>query len=136
MCAAEIATILITGINGINDIRKREIFFLPTVLAGIAGMLYSISCGADLLKILGGLLPGLVVLALAILLNGQMGLGDAVVVMALGTWRDMTAVFIILISGLMAAAVVGGIYLMKGRHKKELPFIIFLFIGSLVEILI
>lgn len=136
MCIGSVVTIVMLGINSVQDLRKREILLMPTVLTFIAGLTYSALNGRTVFWILADMFPGAAVLALSLLFKGQIGMGDAIVVLSAGAWNDMFSTFFILTSALAAAAAVGGVCLMRRQNRKELPFIPFLLAGCFVELLL
>jgi leader peptidase (prepilin peptidase)/N-methyltransferase len=136
MRVAEAAVICMTVINSIQDIRKKEILLIPTVLAGAAGAVWTALNGRPAGSMLLGFVPGALVLVLSILSKGRVGSGDAVVIMALGTWLGIAAAAGILLTALLAAAAAGAVYMAKGGRKKEMPFIPFLAAGCVLYILI
>ena len=131
MCVGELALLVITGTNGIWDVRKKEIFLVPTVIAGLGGVIFSILSGRNCVEILMAFIPGLIVLAAAALSEGGIGAGDAVVVFAIGAWEGVISTFILLALSLIFAFATAMICFLTGRRQKELPFVPFLFAAGL-----
>ena len=133
MCVGELALLLITGINGIWDVRKKEIFLIPTVIAGIGGVFFSILSGESCVEVLTAFFPGLIVLAAAAFSEGGIGAGDAVVVLAIGAWEGVISTFIVLAISLMLAFVAAMLCFLTGRRQKEMPFVPFLFAAGVLH---
>lgn len=131
MFIARIVTILTAGINSVQDIRKKEIFLIPTSISFMAGIIYSMLRDISVLAVMASVFPGFIVLAISLLFKGQVGLGDAAVVLSIGIWNGLFFTFFILISALTAASAVGGIFFLRGIKNKELPFVPFLFAGCI-----
>ncbi len=136
MYVGSIIVILLTGINSIQDIRKREIFFFLTIAVGVAGVIWSLSQGANFSEIMIAFVPGIMLILLSVLTKGKIGIGDAVILLAIGCWRDVYYVFFVLLTALMIASAAGIFCIINKKRKIELPFVPFLFAGCLLRILL
>lgn len=135
--------------DGIQDLRKREICFWLTVLAGGAGMLYRLaSCflvwqaegvseGINCLSAIGtALLPGAVILLLSAWTGGRIGFGDGLSVILIGSWLLAGEVLLILLFAAILIFPVAFVLAVKDfpeRKKTELPFLPVLFLAYLLE---
>lgn len=116
---------------GWKDLRKREIpLFLTALFAG-GGLLYSLSAQRQAVDYLIPAGIGLMFLALGFLTGGGMGLGDAWVLLALGTVLDTGEYMATLCAAVFLAAVWAGVLLaaFKKNRKTEIPFVPFLLLG-------
>ena len=131
MCVGRIVTILTTGINSVQDIRKKEIFLIPTSISFAVGIIYSLLAGISVSIVLSSMLPGFMVLAISLMFKGQVGLGDAAVVLSVGIWNGLFFTFFILLLALAAASAVCVIFFVRGIKNRELPFVPFLLAGCI-----
>ncbi len=132
MCIDKIIPAVLLGINSIQDVRKKEIFLIPTAIGAAGGFVFAAFSDKALIEILISYLPGIMLLFLAGLLKGQIGLGDALQVAALGGWMSTAAVFCILIFGFFAAGIFGGMYRLCGGRNQEMPLVPFLLLGNVL----
>ena len=145
MPALEITAVLLAA-NSISDIRRKEILLLPTILAGAAGAVRILlgtgspaGLSADtgrLWQLLAALFPGMCLMGISAASGGRIGMGDALVVCAAGTWAGAEPI----LSGLFLAflLVPAAALLLRSRKKrvKELPFIPFLCAGFLIQVIL
>ena len=136
MCVEWITTIIMTGLNSVRDFRKREIFLVPTLLCGAAGLIFALVRQEDpLLLIMASYVPGLLMLLFSILSGGALGRGDAFAGLALGGWLTWEHVFMTVCTGFLGAGIWAGILLIRGKNgKKELPFVPFLLAGEILTL--
>jgi leader peptidase (prepilin peptidase)/N-methyltransferase len=122
------------AVNGIMDIRSREISLWITGIYAAAGLLWRFCAGTLTWEILFSLIPGILCLGAAKLTGEKVGYGDGFLLLALGcylVWEDMLLLC-------MAAVICGGIWglvLIIFFHKNkdyEIPFVPFLFLGDLI----
>ena len=121
------------GVLSVIDIKNKK---LPTSLIGIFAIVcfilrcfQGISTGSFIL----GLLPGIVLLLLAISSGEKIGIGDALVVGILGIGYAIENVISILGISLFLIAIwaMGLLIIKKANKKTELPFLPYLFVGHL-----
>ena len=131
-------TVLFLVRNTFLDIRRREISAVSAIALSITGIGFAIVQKPGLLAFFLPVGIGCVFLALSILTEGKLGMGDAWVLIALGTMLELQRYVIVLLTGLLLASV-WSVYLMLFRKKKrteEIPFLPFLLIGYLGGLLI
>ena len=131
-----IVAVLLTGINSIQDIRKKEIYFFVTVAVGVVGIIYSLANGVHLVSLAAAFVPALILVALSLLTKDHIGMGDAIIAFAIGCWCDLYYVAFVLLAALLFVSVFGMICFMRGKHKTELPFVPFVFAGCLLKTLL
>ena len=93
-----------------------------------------LSAGAGVVShatvILIALLPGLVLLGMAIASRGKVGIGDALVLFALAAWGEAEAPAWTLLFALLLVPVAAVIF--KKKKHAEIPFVPFLLAGYLM----
>ena len=147
---SRIVCLCLLGVNSIRDIRKREIFLVPTILVGVAGIARILwiyyaerraSVGAtdpnipvpgNAGMLLVALLPGIVLFLTAILSNGKVGGGDALVLLALGAWTEPEVPACTLAFALLMAPIAA--MFRKQKKDPEVPFIPFLLAGYMLAL--
>lgn len=132
-----ICTLVFLSGNAWRDWRKREIS--PSLLAvySIGGILCSI---LEKRAVTDWMLPlgiGVLVLAFGFLTRGGIGIGDGLLLLALGSLLDADSYVRTLVIGLLLSAFFSGILLvvMKKSRKTEIPLVPFLlagYIGGLI----
>ncbi len=120
-------------INAWTDWKRKEIDMLYTILFVAIGIIYKQAVHG--VHYWSGMIPGLILVVLSVICRQHIGLGDGVIVMAVGWMCGFTLVCSILMGGFLLAAGVGVIYCVKEKKRNvELPFVPF-FLGSyLLEI--
>ena len=119
----ETGILIFLGVNSWTDIRKREISLIFTGIFAIAGIIWRLSgkgVSVEILPVAGvGLLFA--------------GMGDCLVLLALGTVMDMGDFFLMLLGAVFSSAVYAGILLviLKKNRNTEIPFVPFLLMGYL-----
>ena len=135
MYVGSIVAVLLTGINSIQDIRKKEIFFFVTMAAGIIGIIYSLTGGTRLSALIMAFIPALILVMLSILTKDQIGMGDAIIVFAIGCWCDIYYVAFVLLVAFVFVSAVGIVLFIKGMRNTEIPFVPFIFAGCLLRMI-
>lgn len=135
MHVGSIVAVLLTGINSIQDIRKKEIFLFLTVGVGVAGIVYSLADGTNFSSLIMAFIPAFILAALSILTKDQIGMGDAIIAFAIGCWCDLYYVAFVMLSALVFVSVFGIICFTAGRRKTEIPFIPFVFAGCILRMI-
>ena len=138
MLFREGAALLLLAAAALSDLRSQVIHTVPVLAAGAAGALLTLLTDADASFWFAGFVPGALFLAMSLLTKGGIGLGDGLVLLALGAWLPvdllLSALFCALLAGSAAA-----VYLLTIRHSgrnRTFPFIPFLFGGMLFACLV
>lgn len=129
---------LLLGILAWIDIRTKKIpFILVGVLAAVMfgmrvfSLKIGIEAGAWLVRLFAGLLPGGISLLCSYITKGKIGVGDGLVLTALGFGLEFRSVMLLWSMALCMAAVLAMLLLVlkKAGKKTELPFVPCLFLG-------
>lgn len=135
----DMINLLLLGLNCWGDIKKREIYLIPTILYGLLGLILQLyELKSIHLGLLTGMIPGLFLLMTGMVSSGKVGYGDGILVLALGIWIGFFKCLMTLTTGLLLAAIWSAFSLVIKRFKKDdqIPFIPFLFFGYLVRLII
>ena len=133
---AEMAALVLLGANAIQDARKREMLPWATLLGALLGGGLAYRQGIRPAEFAFGLAAGLCLMGLSGLSKGAVGMGDGLVVTALGCLLRWERVWESLLAGLLLCA--GAAFLcLAGKRGKEqtLPFLPFLLAGHLLCLL-
>ena len=124
-------------IQGLWDYRQRLIPTRVSVVAGIIGVVISWITERSLIDFIVACLPGILCLCIARLTNQVIGYGDGIVLCSLGTICSLEEILHILMMAFFWGGVVAIVLLVIFRKKGnyEIPFVPFLFIGWLVDML-
>lgn len=129
---------LLLGILAWIDIQTKKV---PLILIGVlAAMMlsvriasFSMDTGAGMwfAKLSVGLLPGGISLFCSYITKGQLGIGDGLILAALGLGLEFRNVVLLWVMAFCMAAVLAMFLLIlkKARKKTEIPFVPFLFLG-------
>ncbi len=126
-----VVALVFLGINAWTDWKKQQISLWTTGVVGIVGFLWAWHDGLINPLYLLGVAMGLCVIGVSFLTGGEIGMGDGLVILALGTILKWEQLILSLILGLLGCAVSAG-YLVVVRHKGKktrIPFIPYLFFG-------
>ena len=128
------AVFIFLGDGALRDIKTREISLPVTVLAGVLGILYAALGGEMMLADrLLSVLPGLILLATALISRGRAGMGDALTMLACSGFLSGNESLEMLVFGSIAAAIWSGVLLVRGRRGDEqIPFVPFLLVGAVM----
>lgn len=137
-CVKEICVIGFLGINSWIDIRKRQVSLPLIVMFAVWGIIWTIYSKTDFFDFLICVGTGIIFVGTSILTEGAVGMGDGLLIMALGTAMCKEEFFSMLFIGMICSAVWSGIMLVIFRKKRhtEIPFVPFLMAGYLGGILI
>lgn len=118
----------------VEDVRHKKISLFPIIIMGMTLMGLALWEGKDFLFIFIGLIPGLMAMLLSVLTKGGMGMGDAVLLMAVGVYLGLWDGLAVLMLGLLLSSLTAIILLVlrKAHLKTELPFVPFYFGGIVV----
>ncbi|MCF0133317.1 MAG: prepilin peptidase [Blautia sp.] len=136
----EAVLLLYLIINSLTDIRKRQICMPCVICMAVSGVFRVI------MEIFGNrfewqlflpLLIGTVMLILSIWTKSAIGMGDALLLLALGLWMSMEELLIVMLLGTAGSGIYGALLLAVCRRKKEdtIPFVPFLlggYVGGLL----
>ena len=130
ICTA--AAVILLAVNAVQDIRKREIFLMFTVVMAAAGAVFSLVSGsAGPAELLLSALPGVFLAAFSFLSDGGAGMGDAIVLAALGTWEGPQDVWTVFMISLLFSSAAAVILIVKGKSRAGIPFVPFVLAGYL-----
>ncbi|WP_158589569.1 prepilin peptidase [Butyrivibrio sp. CB08] len=137
----EIGILLILIISSIEDIRKKEILLWEIGTCGIVSVVrVLLDCTSGMFDpgmLALSVLPGAVLLVLALVTRQGIGFGDGLIILsmgpALGAWGIMAAV----VTALFASSLFSGTLLILRRagKKTKIAFMPFLALGSIVTML-
>ncbi|MCQ2509451.1 MAG: prepilin peptidase [Lachnospiraceae bacterium] len=136
MTAERFVLLVFLGINAVEDIRKKEILLVPTLLYGFPVLWHTLISAGEWNMLLTGCIPGLILLAFSLLSKGQVGLGDVWIVLVMGLQLGFTATLGILWGAIFLLSVWGFLFQsVKGKtdcEKLVLPMVPFLFLAMLL----
>ncbi len=131
MQGAKIAVTVFLTVNSINDIRKGEIFLIPSAAMLVSGLLISVFVynvsSADVIK---AIIPGIILMLLSALCKGRIGCGDGVIVCASGAWLGIEETLYMLTAAFFTASIAGIVLILSGSKKQTLPFVPFMLLGE------
>ena len=130
---------LFLSIGTVSDIRKRTLPVFLIVVFGAIGLLISLT--ADPLNTctvtgwVSALLPGAVFIGISLISEGKKGMGDALAMLVIGIFLGGRESVLSILYAMLAASVVsiGLLAFKKASRKTELPFMLFLFLGCILE---
>lgn len=129
--------LMILAVNAWSDIRRKQISMLSV------GALFAAGIVGNILKTGGrqanfwGLVPGIVTAVISLATHGAAGMGDALLLLALGTVLTLEELMNMLCAALIFCALTALVLVVMFRKKKNmtLPFVPFLlagYIGGLI----
>lgn len=129
---------LFLGGLAVADLKYKKISVIPVIIMGVLLFFLRGLEGIRIPELVGGLLPGGGMLLLAYLSGEALGVGDGLVLFALGMGYQADKILVMLFVALVSAAVVSVVLLLlkKAGRKSEIPFLPFLFLGWLVGVMI
>ncbi|WP_230398759.1 prepilin peptidase [Novisyntrophococcus fermenticellae] len=130
-----IVTLGLLTVNTWRDIRRREIYLLPTVFYGIWGLILTFYSGNIFhWEVIADLLPGLILLLIGKVSGGKVGYGDGLLVLSFGVWNGFKNCIFTLAAALMLAFLWSAFSLLKKSLNKnsEIPFVPFLLISYIL----
>lgn len=129
------ASLLQLGYLSARDIKTKTIPAIPVCVGGMAGVCYFIAGGEwNLSRIMGAILPGIILLAASLFTKEKIGYGDGMTVLVLGLWTGgifcgMTVWLSICLTGFFA------FWRLIRRSKEPIPFLPFLLAAMEVQLL-
>lgn len=137
MSSSELCMVVFLGINTWTDIRKREIC-LPVFLLFLAGgILWRIKVGTVYPEGILSLGIGVVAAIASVLSRGKVGMGDGLMIFAMGSVLNAGELIEILCLSFLLCGIYAGLQLglLKKKRNTEIPFVPFLLVGYLGGIL-
>lgn len=135
----EIIKIVVLGvfllIEGIRDLQKHKVSMITVMIAGILGVIFQFGIIQENgLKIIGGILIGIVLLLLAKMTREKIGYGDGWIFVVTGIYMGFRNNMYLLLLSLFWASLVSICLLVfkKVNKKTELPFVSFVLPGYLL----
>ena len=127
----QIFVLAFLGINSWKDIRKREVSLLATGIFAVIGIINALWHGTIFWEWIGAVGFGTALIALSVVSKGAVGMGDGLVLAALGTVLTFGELLGVFMMGLLCCSVWGIILLILPRtgRKTEIPFVPFLLLG-------
>jgi len=139
----EIIKIVVLGvfllIEGIRDLQKHKVSMITVMIAGILGVIFQFGIIQENgLKIIGGILIGIVLLSLAKITREKIGYGDGWIFVVTGIYLGFHSNMYLLLLSLFLASLVSICLLVfkKVNKKTELPFVSFILPGYLLLLVI
>lgn len=138
------SVILILFILSVWDIKKQKIPIGILVAAGLAAVIFRIIFTVteiaefSFIGMMIAFIPGSIFLVLSFATREQIGYGDGIVLCMIGILCSFRKVMMILGIGLCLSSVVSMVLLIlrKGDRYTTLPFLPFLWIGAVLEMII
>lgn len=129
----EAGILIFLGVNSWTDIRKREVSLGFTGIFAVAGIIWRLFSKGSLVEILPVAGVGLLFTGISVITGGALGMGDSLVLLALGTVMNMGDFFPMLLGAIFSSAACAGILLgiLKKSRNTEIPFVPFLLLGYL-----
>lgn len=125
-------------VNAVSDIKRKRICFTFTLVYLVTGMcfwVYRFCCGEEnsWMIWLGALVPGVFLCLLSWMSHGNIGMGDGIILLALGVWHGFEFTAEALIIALFAVSVYAGylILVQRAGRKRQIPFVPFVLLGAI-----
>ena len=128
------AIFMLTGLS-VSDLKSRTIPVLPVLLfAAVMGVVHVLSGDLPALRILAGMLPGLLLLVVSLASGTSIGTGDGIAVAACGAAIGFSSEFASLTAALLLCCAYSAVLLIrrKAGRKDTLPFLPFLTAGHML----
>lgn len=116
------------------DLKWKKVWTLPVVILSVLALVYRIWFGTTVFELLFGLVPGGIMILLSYATRESIGIGDGLVLGALGLFCGIKKTVAVLGMALVLVAMLAVILLImrKAGRKTELPFLPFLCAGYLL----
>ena len=133
MKTAEWIGLVMLGCNAVQDIRKREIILAPTLAAAAAGIVWRITSGQpDNGGSVMAVLPGILLMLLALATAGKVGCGDGIVLLTAGIWNGFPRILYIAAGGVFLSAAAAGVLLIGRSRIRSIPMVPFFLAGAIL----
>lgn len=138
MSIREICMAIFLGINAWTDIRKREICFPVICMFLAGGIIWRITDGTFYPNGLISMGIGCIAAAISVLSRGSVGMGDGLLILAMGSAANIGELLGTLCMALLLCGIYAGLQLwvFKKKRDTEIPFVPFLLAGYLGGILL
>lgn len=127
----EACVLVLLGWNAWTDLKKKQISLVSVGVFSCYGVLQAVLGGEMGWKYFASLGVGVFFLLIGMMTKGALGLGDGLLLMALGTVLDPEELLMVSLIGLLLCAMAALVLLVvfrKGRNA-EIPFVPFLLAG-------
>ncbi len=123
-------------ISSVTDIRSREV--KPAVLAVfgiIAVILYTVTVPVGLFEEAAGIIIGLTFVALSLITEGKIGLGDGLLMTVTGLYLGGRQNAFLIMTAMLLSALFSVIFLLtkRGNRKTRFAFVPFVFASFLIR---
>lgn len=123
------ASLLFTAKLSVEDIKEKRISIYNILFFATSAVIYRVLTGQLLWKEIGiCLIPGSILLLLALLTKESIGYGDGMAVLALGLWTNGWFALNVVCIGIVLSGIWGMVCLFM-KKKEPIPFMPFLLIG-------
>lgn len=122
-------------INTVLDISQQEVSVTLCMVIAILGSLALLISGArNIWQLVLGLIPGLFIILVSIISKGRIGMGDGIIVTAMGILWGIESVFTSLFLGMCMVGLISIVMLGTGKWQisKRIPFVPFLSVASAI----
>lgn len=125
MGITEQIVLLCLAILAAVDLKTRKIPVLPVLFLGLFGVCFRLCAGGSFWNVVTGVIPGMLLLVLAVCTRESIGIGDGLVLLALGGVIGAAQAVAVLGMALFLSAVLAFWLLLwkKAKRKTELPFL-------------
>lgn len=134
----EICMTVFLGINTWTDIRKKEICVPVLCIFLTGGIFLRVSEGTFWTEGLISMGIGVVAAVISVLTRGEIGFGDGLLILAMGSVLKSRELLGILLAALLLCGIYSGLQLLVFKKKRdtEIPFAPFLLAGYLGGVLL
>lgn len=122
------------GILAPEDIKENKLSVSKMLLFAITGAIYRLLISSlSVREFLESLIPGVILILLAVLTGESIGLGDGIVVSVLGLWTGVMFTTITVCVGIFFSGICGFLFWILGK-REFIPFVPFLLLGMEVSL--
>lgn len=113
------------------DLKKREISLVSAGIFAVAGIFGAWYQGKIGWQYAAAVAVGLIFLAISFMTKGELGMGDSLLIIALGTMLSLEELVMVLMMAMAGCTVYAGVLLLGFRknRKTQIPFVPFLLLG-------
>ena len=125
MKLSELVVLLCLAVLAGIDLKIRKIPVLPVLFLGLFSVGFRLWAGIGLWELAAGMIPGVILLGLAVCTGESIGIGDGLVLLVLGGFAGIVRTVAVLGVALVLAAALSVCLLLlkKVKRKTELPFL-------------